>query len=227
MGVQRRRVKVRPKRFDKVQTPMAGYRAFSIAHHRTFLKLDDAFLKSISPQTKILEIGFGSGRLTKFLLKNTELRPENLQVIDSMYNNWDANPLDVEYHGREINPTKPKVPYVKRKIARLIARKRLTVIRAEATEHRYPKDFFDHVIFSEGIFGLDTKYFLQQIAQAVKHGGTLRMSNIQKAFESMGIDFFWWEPQNRERLLEKLRHIVPQEFEITDLTERGLILRRK
>jgi len=82
---RRLRKRVRPEKLTKESVPLKGFEVFSVAHHRKFLRLDDPFLRSLTSQSRVLEIGFGSGRLANFLLKNSQLKPENFHLMDKEY----------------------------------------------------------------------------------------------------------------------------------------------
>ena len=111
---------------------------FSPRHHLKNMALTKKFLASLGPETKVLEMGAGSGRLTNFLLKNSSLRPENYTMFDLAY---DKAP-----------------PWFKRKVSAFINAGRLKLIKGDMFTYSYPRNAFHHVLIPEAFFVSDAYY---------------------------------------------------------------------
>ncbi|MFA4907332.1 MAG: class I SAM-dependent methyltransferase, partial [archaeon] len=93
---------------------------------------EKAFLSGITPKTKVLEIGAGSGRLVEFLLKRTNLRPENLAIADLTY-------------GTIFSPA------LKRKVYSLVAKGKIRILSDNFESRNKPflgGEKFDKIILS-------------------------------------------------------------------------------
>ena len=144
---------VKPEKI--LQGPYARYKVFQNKVHLENLAFDKPFLGSIGPNTRMLEIGYGSGRLTDYLLRSTRLAPGNLTIVDFAF------PDAGQYQKKRV--------FLAQKTGRI---KRLT---GNYMLQNYPKNHFDHIILPESFFNT-FKGMLKKLAPALKTGGTLRIS---------------------------------------------------
>lgn len=103
------------------------------ASRHTGVILDRAFFASLRPDTRILEIGAGTGRLADYLIAHTKLRPENYEILDKGY--W-----------------KRSMPWLKKKIFLSAKNGKIKVTKADMWDHRYPENSYDHILVPESFF---------------------------------------------------------------------------
>ncbi len=105
---------------------------FNPQRHREALLLDADFLQSLDDRTRLLEIGFGTGRFADYLLRHTRLQPENYELL-----------------GQE---TFEEGPFLKRRVYDLVLKKKILLTRANMWTHVYPRNQYNHVIVPEAYF---------------------------------------------------------------------------
>tara|TARA_Y100000310_G_scaffold327376_1_gene393633 strand:+ start:4030 stop:4596 length:567 start_codon:yes stop_codon:yes gene_type:complete len=133
-----------------------AYLHFTVNHHVKTLLLGEDFLSSITPQTRILEVGFGSGQLTNFLMKKSALSPKNITL------------LDFDYRSLE---------YVQSSVRRLIKKGVIKHIKSDVVDYNHPENAYDHIIMPESHFRR-MGVTMDKLVPALKPGGTIRMSNV-------------------------------------------------
>ncbi|MDO8538078.1 MAG: hypothetical protein Q7S21_04290 [archaeon] len=160
----------------------AGWHIFENIRHIHTLQLDRDFFSSLKPNTKVLEIGAGTGRLADYLLKNSKLRPENYEIMDKRYG-------------------EKEMPFLRKKIFLLMKKRRIKVTKANMWEHGFKKNAYNHILIPEGFFasseitkkmwkpGMSTSArdellietvtgLVGKLGRALKQNGTLRISYI-------------------------------------------------
>ncbi|MDO8428635.1 MAG: hypothetical protein Q7S92_05480 [Candidatus Diapherotrites archaeon] len=137
---------------------------------RQHLKLDSAFFSSLRSETRVLEIGSGTGRLTDYLLKRTPLKPENYELLDIAYGEY--------------------LPYLKGKIYRLIKAGKLKASQGNMFTHKYSKKFYDHILVPEAYFPMNGQETLsglvEQLMPALRENGALRITTVRTGMARTG-----------------------------------------
>lgn len=160
------------KQHPKIAARLPRWATFQVEGHLQTLGLDNEFMQSLTPETRVLEIGAGTGRLANYLLKRTPLQPRNYILFDKAY---EAIP-----------------PALKRRIFRRW-RKGRGSLKLVAGDY-FTFDFgeigtgkWHHIIMPESYFGkesgsIDFEYaqllsFIKKMLDHVEPGGSLRMSS--------------------------------------------------
>lgn len=153
------------------------YQAFNQEEHIRKLKLDNKFFSSLKPDTKVLEIGSGTGRLTNYLLKHSRLQPENYHLLDNSYGE--------------------NMPWIKSRVKRLMNQGKIKYFNANMWTHEYPKNTYDHILIPENFFiwtspeyqeheGITEakinvlRKFVKKLEPALKPKGSIRISYIHE-----------------------------------------------
>jgi hypothetical protein len=180
------------------------------------LKLDSKFLTSLTSETKILELGAGTGRLTNWILNNSKIKPENYTILDLVYSN-----------------TKPSM---KKKIALLIKKGKIKPIQEQILQHEYPKNHYNHIFlpesffpeflapehiksyeFKSGVRKQNARIFemlIKKLNPALKKGGTIRLSS------KINIGHMVWG------IKKEIKELNLQGYNIS-FTNTGVILKKK
>ncbi len=152
-----------PKRFILP----AAFLRFKPSHHLQALALDREFFNSITPESRILEIGASSGTLTNYLLQRARVRPENYTIMDHMY--------------------ALKIP-LKRKVATLVKQGKVRQIAENYHSHNFGTEQWNHILMPASLFpnlqagsldyDEDISNLFKKMLRHLKIGGTLRASHL-------------------------------------------------
>ena len=144
---------------------------FNVKHHLESLKLDEGFMRGITPQSRVLILGEGSGRLADYFFRKTALVPENLTLVDQAY-------------GRS-KPGLKKQVFLLWKQGRLKLRKKNYFAGVQGK--------FDHILLPESVFGPnsrenadetygDFQKLLKKHLPNLLPGGTFRATYLSKLY---------------------------------------------
>lgn len=134
------------------------------------LGLDKEFLNSLESDTKVLELGSGTGRLAKYLLGNSKLKRENYTIFDLSY-------MD-------------KMPYLKGRIWRSYKSGKLNLLGGNYYTFDFGDEKWHHIIIPHAFFtpfhGLveekETPHLIKTLANKfLPHcydGGSLRINHV-------------------------------------------------
>ncbi len=140
------------------------YQSFSPRHHIAVLDLDEAFLESVTPHTKILELGAGSGRLADYLLRKTKVDSSHYILADPAY------------VGRP--------PGLKRRVYRLWKKGVVQLAPLSYTGKIVGK--YHHILLPESVLASREDLYeklitlMRSLLPHVRAGGSLRMSYVPK-----------------------------------------------
>ncbi len=109
------------------------YDMFPPSRHSVELKIGQRFLDSLGPNTKILEVGAGSGRLTEFILKRSKIRPENYTILDYEFGRAVSAPLT-------------------RTVFSLLKKGKLRILGGNFLERDFGKESYDHILVPQSFF---------------------------------------------------------------------------
>jgi len=154
---------------DNILAPAnTRYLRFKPSHHVRVLHLNDGFLRGLTNNTRVLEIGSHTGGLTDYLLGKSKLRPENYTLLDRLY-------------------ITPHIP-LKRKVAELVKRKKIRMIAADYHEYDFGNEQWNHILMPASLFPRkgakseevhsDMIKAIEKILRHVEIGGTLRVSHL-------------------------------------------------
>ncbi len=177
-------------KFDRAVLPprlaaSSRYQYFEPRWHVRNLRLDSDFINSLNENARLLEIGPGTSRLTDYLLRNSSIKPENYELMDTMYAG--------------------SIPFLKRRVSKLIRKGKLKTISANMWDYPYPTNRYDHILIPEAYFPIyrghdgtiqpagwfgrlenDEKtqvasahleHLVRLIGPSLRHGGSIRLSH--------------------------------------------------
>ena len=108
------------------------YVTFPVSKHNHVLRLDETFLNSINPQSKVLEVGAWTGRLASRILKRTKINPKNYELLDLFY-----------AHG---------VPALKKRVYYLQKKGKIKLSDENIIVKQLPPNYYDHILIPESFF---------------------------------------------------------------------------
>ncbi|MFH0906377.1 MAG: hypothetical protein V1824_03495 [archaeon] len=159
---------------------------FPLELQKKSLIIDSVFLKKLSPKSKIIEIGSGTGRLADYILNHSEINPVNYTMVDLDY----ALPRSGPFLNRHIFELYNKSLKSKGK-------KGIELI-AESAFKFQPSERVEHIIISNIDISTKTSDDLislfKKLSNSVVKGGTIRFYTTNRKFwtfrKSIEIDGF-------------------------------------
>ncbi len=186
------------------------------SRHVRELRLNKLFLDSLGSNTRVLEVGPGTGRLADWLLRHSELDERNYEMLDLAYG---------------INP-----PYLKKRVFLLKQRRPNQARRGNVFTEILPKEKYDHILlprsftpqthpkYSEILgenqsepeaYSRVMKELLLKLAPSLKIQGSIRISYVDDSTaEEMARDPAFKDfskiisgaPSGTDLILEKNKH---------------------
>jgi SAM-dependent methyltransferase len=133
-----RRVKLQEKNIEiPARLKKQNYEYYNVKHTMKRLGINKDFLIKINENTRVLEIGSGSGRFADFLLRKTKLKPENLELMDLQFKKED-------------------LPYLKSLVYRLQNKGKIKLTQGDLFTHDYKGKFYDIVLIPNSFFSFVT-----------------------------------------------------------------------